>query len=675
MRCPMQAEAMAWACLLWMLRPAGFSARFARSGFCARFARSGSSGRFARSGFSGRSGGARIGWVVGVCLGVVLGASLANGQPGAPASYPVRSLTLDYVLPHPDQPPVAELMTTRVALHRTSGGYKAPQVYDTRVEVRLDALPAIPGRFFPSGLQQVSRALIEALHLHGIDGVIVTVPGIEEGSGLDLRPAGSTNLRLRIWTGRVSDVSTYADGDRWADLSAEQRIDHAEHDWMLDSSPVAAGGPNSLLDVGAIDDHARRLSRHPGRRVDAEIAPGREPGSSEVRYRVAESKPWFAYAQWSNTGTRDTTRSRPRFGFVHNQLFGIDDSLRLDYVSGNFDEVQGFFGSYEVPIAFEKRLRLIAAGSYSEYDASSVGLSFANFKGEQAEGGIDLLYEAFQWKELFVDVLGGARWVHAEVDNKLVGTKGKTDFFLPQVGVRVERETVDTTLRFGATVDFNVSGIANTSTKDIVLLGRADGDKNFARLLWGGTFSAYLEALIDRAAWADTSTPASSTLAHEGFLSFRGQHTFGQRVAPQFEMVSGGLYTVRGYNQSLVAADTVVMTTAEYRLHLPRLLYPEPLPREAPVLGSFRTAPQYVYGSPDWDLILRAFFDIAWLEDADAFDFEPDDTKMMGAGAGIELTFLRNFSARYDVGVALDRVGGRANLNSVRHYVVVSFLY
>ena len=111
-------------------------------------------------------------------------------------------------------------------------------------------------------------------------------------------------------------------------------------------------------------------------------APGREPGSSEVRYRVAESKPWFAYAHWSNTGSRDTTRSRPRFGFVHNQLFGIDDSLRIDYVSGNFDEVQGFFGSYEVPIAFEKRLRLIAAGSYSEYDASSVGLSFANFKGE-----------------------------------------------------------------------------------------------------------------------------------------------------------------------------------------------------------------------------------------------------------------------------------------------------
>jgi hemolysin activation/secretion protein len=444
---------------------------------------------------------------------------------------------------------------------------------------------------------------------------------------------------------------------------------------MLDSSPVAAGGPRSLLDVDAIDDHARQLSRHSGRRVDAEIAPGREPGSSEVRYRVAESKPWFAYAQWSNTGTKDTTRSRPRFGFVHNQLLGIDDTLRLDYVSGNFDEVHGFFGSYEVPIAFDKRLRLLAAGSYSKYDASSVGLSFANFKGRQAEGGLDLIYQVFQWKQLFVDVLGGARWVHAKVDNKLVGTTGKTDFFLPQFGVRLERDTLDTTLRFGTTVDFNLSGVADTSTKDIVLLGRANGDKNFARLLWGGTFSAYLEALIHRAAWADVSTPASSTLAHEGFLSFRGQHSFGQRVAPQFEMVSGGLYTVRGYNQSLVAADTVVMTTAEYRLHLPRLLFPEPLPREAPVLGSFRTAPQYVYGRPDWDLVLRAFFDIAWLKDADAFAFEPDGSKMMGAGAGIELSFLRNFSVRYDFGVALDRVGGRANLHSVRHYVVVSLLY
>ena len=46
----------------------------------------------------------------------------------------------------------------------------------------------------------------------GIDGVFVTVPDIEPGTGRDLRPEGQTGLRLRIWTGRIAGVTTLADG-------------------------------------------------------------------------------------------------------------------------------------------------------------------------------------------------------------------------------------------------------------------------------------------------------------------------------------------------------------------------------------------------------------------------------------------------------------------------------
>lgn len=599
----------------------------------------------------------------------------AHAQPRPPASYPVSAFVLEYVLPHPEQPPVGELLRTEVEFLETPGGYRAPQVWDPRVRVRLDALPASPGRFFPSGLTQASRGIIAELGRRGIGGVIVTVPDIEEGSGRDLRPEGETRLRLRIWTGRVADVSTMAEGDRFASLPAESRIDLPAHAWILDDSPVQAGGDRALLRIDAVNEFAMRLSRHPGRRVDAALEPGREPGTTLLRYRVAENRPWYAYAQWSNTGTVDTTKSRPRFGFVSNQVTGHDDILRVDYVSANFDDVHGFFGSYEAPLPFwSRRLRVAVSGDYTRYDASTVGLSFADFTGKQWDVGADLILQAWQRRELFVDLVAGARFTHAKVDNDLLGTDGEDDFFLPRFGVRVERDTLDSSLRFETDVDFNVSAIAGTSRKQVELLGRANGVKDFTRLRWDGSLSVYLESLLDRQAWADPSTPGSSTLAHEGYLSFRGQYTFDQRVAPQFEMVAGGLYSVRGYEQSLVAGDTVVMGTAEYRLHLPRLFYPEAAPRQLPVLGPFRAAPQYVYGRPDWDLVLRGFVDAAWVKDADRYAFEPDDT-MLGVGGGVELQLLRNFSVRYDVGVALDSVGGLADKYDVQHYVVVTLLY
>ena len=604
----------------------------------------------------------------------------AHAQPQPPGSYPVSSFVLEYVLPHPEHPPLAELLKAEVELHRTPGGYEGPQVWDPTVRVRLDALPPTPGRFFPRGLTQASRGIIAELARYGIGGVIITVPEIEEGTGRDLRPGAQTpdaqtTLRLKIWTGRAADVTTLGEGDRFAALPAESRVDMPAHAWILEDSPVQPGGDRGLLRMDAIDAYAMRLSRHPSRRVDAELSPGHESGTAMLDYRVAENRPWYAYAQWSNTGTQDTTRSRPRFGFVHDQVTGRDDILRLDYVSGNFDEVHGFFGSYEAPLPFHsRRVRVAVYGDYTKYDASTVGLSFADFEGEQWDVSVDLIWQAFQWRELFVDLVVGERWTHAKVDNNLLGTDGKDDFFLPRFGVRVERDTLESSLRFATDVDFNVSSIAGTKRSQVELLGRANGVKDFTRLRWNGTLSVYLEALLDRAAWADPSTPGSSTLAHEAFLAFRGQYTFDKRVAPQFEMVAGGLYSVRGYEQSLVAGDTVVMGTVEYRLHLPRLFYPESEPREAPLVGRFRAAPQYVFGRPDWDLILRAFFDAAWVKDAERFSFEPDDA-LLGAGGGVELQLLRNFSVRYDVGVSLDSVGGLADKYDVEHYVVVTLLY
>jgi hemolysin activation/secretion protein len=184
----------------------------------------------------------------------------------------------------------------------------------------------------------------------------------------------------------------------------------------------------------------------------------------------------------------------------------------------------------------------------------------------------------------------------------------------------------------------------------------------------------FLELLLNREAWEDPSTPESSTLAHEVALSFRGQYAFDKRLIPQVEQVLGGLYTVRGYPESVIAGDTALIGSVEYRYHVPRALEIEPEPRE--LFGeTFRTAPQYVYGHPDWDLILKGFVDIGRSIISDPFSFEDDET-LIGAGIGVELLYRRNLNVRLDWGFALEDLDSRdVNSGSNRLHLVATILF
>jgi hemolysin activation/secretion protein len=184
----------------------------------------------------------------------------------------------------------------------------------------------------------------------------------------------------------------------------------------------------------------------------------------------------------------------------------------------------------------------------------------------------------------------------------------------------------------------------------------------------------YLEPVLNREAWEDPSTPESSTLAHELFLHFRGQWAFDYRLIPQVQQVMGGLYTVRGYPQSVVAGDTALIGTVEYRYHLPRALDLQKEPGE--LFGeTFRAAPQYVYGTPDWDLILKGFLDVGQTIVSQPFSFEDDHT-LIGAGVGLEFLYRRNLNVRLDWGFVLEELDGRdVNSGSNRLHVVATILF
>lgn len=589
----------------------------------------------------------------------------AAQHPGAvPQSYPVSAFVIEYPLPHPDLPPVESLLDLEVEMRVTrGGGLMQPHPSTQNIRFRLGSVPP-DTRIWDTGLLYVNSQILAEFERRGIGGVLITLPDLEDRTGRDLRPPGEHRLRVRIWTGRVENIATIADGDRFPG-TVEERTNRPEHRFVRDDSPVRAGGEHSLVYRDEIDDYTRRLSRYPGRRVDAVLEPGDTPGATRLTYHVAEQKPWLAYAQVGNYGTDATTKWRERFGFSHNQLTGRDDVLQLDYVTGNFDDVHSGFGSYEAPIWKWDRLRLRGYGSYSEYDASEVGVTRLDFSGTQWEAGARLTANLWQWHALFVDAYAGARWRNVTVKNKFVIQTGdaEDDFFLPEVGFAASYEALWSRLDLEAGYEANVGSFADTgdskhlagggSIRDLDSLGRIDPDRDFALFRWVASFSFYLEPIVyARRGWGDPGS-SHSTLAHEVVISTRGQYSFEDRLVPQFQQVAGGMFTVRGYEQSVVAGDSAVIGTIEYRYHLARTLDPGGEAIELPVIGRFQARPRTVFSHADWDLILKAFMDGAetWYARADDPLVRAAESRedLFSVGIGTELQLLRYVRAGVDL--------------------------
>lgn len=614
----------------------------------------------------------------------VAAADLPEAEEADGVRYPVGQVIIEYDDDHPDLPDLSKVMDTPVTFTEVVDGYVAPRPEaPSNRTLRVAELPTLDKQaMYGSAIRHLNQELVAAFNDMGYIGIYVAPhPQDINQQGEDVRPETQTALRTLVQSGVVSDIRTIAAGDR---IPLEDRIDHPKHERVRDLSPVKPGGEGESTDLlrrDQLDRYVYWLNRHPGRRADVAVAPGEAPGTIALDLLVTESKPWMVYAQLSNTGTEQTSEWRERFGFIHNQLTNNDDILAIDYITADFDSAHTVIGSYEAPLFGAKRLRWTVEGNYSEFTASDVGFADQQFEGESWSAGGGLIWNFWQKDEAFLDLTAGARWQHVEVNDETINQEGDDDFFLPYVGLRYERIQQTQTSLGELQFEWNVPGVAGTEADELEKLGRLDADEDGMRLTWSLVHSFYLEPLLWRQAWEDPETWRSSTLAHEIWLNFRGQYSFDTRLNPQRQRTVGGLYSVRGYEESLVAGDDAYIFTAEYRFHLPRIFAPSQDPGSLLWDQSFRWRPQYVYQRPDWDLVFRGFFDYAQTDHSDVDDvsvFE-EDQSLMAAGAGVELQIKRNLSLRLDWGYVLEDVEQfgtvRASEGDNRFHFVGTILY
>ncbi len=595
-------------------------------------------------------------------------------------AYPVSELRFEYALAHPDLPPVDVYEQIEVLLVRTSEGYIGPIDGAPTVALRLGELDGShTAIFYGSAIAAITRGVRDYLeNEHGLIGQLVTPMATEinfEGDRGDLRPPGETHLTIQIWRAIIGETRTLGYGRRHGpeDETIEQgsRINHLKHRLVLERSPVREG---DLLNRERIDRRVHFLNRSPSRRVDVGIGPTGQAGEVVVDYMITEPKPWLIYGQVSNTGTQSTDDWVYRLGLIHNQLSGRDDVLQFDYTTAGFGDSHALFASYERPFGSNERVRWKVYGGWNEYTASDVGFVGFDFKGEGYQAGGEVAWNVWQDGAAFLDLVGGARYQHVSVNNELAFTMGSSGFLLPYVGVRGERVTPVHSLLAELMLETNLSGVSDSN--DLVTLGRTGVTDDFSVLRGQVSYSFFLEPLLNPAGFEGRKSRDEMTLAHEVWLSARGQTTFGERVVPNFQQTAGGFYTVRGYDESLAVGDDVIIATAEYRFHLGRAL-PEGAELDSLFGRPFRSRRSQPYGSADWDVVLRAFIDAAATHNNKKPSFERNET-LVGAGVGIAGRLKNNLSARVDVGWALQDAGpmtNRTEAGDLRVHFVASFTF
>jgi hemolysin activation/secretion protein len=582
-------------------------------------------------------------------------------------AYRVSRLRFEYALPHDDLPGVETFAEVVVPLTPVTGGYVGP-VAGAEVEpVRLGSFDGTrTAVLYGSAVAAVNEAV--RLHLeraHGLMGHLVTPSGEEidfETTREDLREPGNTTLSVLIWRAAVGEVRTVGYGQKWDryrkqgqegeeefERAGEVNHDNRVHTRIRERSPVQAG---DVLRRPELDRFVYHLNRHPGRRVDVSLAPTGDPGDVVLDYMVTEAKDWLVYANVANTGTPSTDDWVYRFGYINNQLTDRDDILQIDYITAGFDESHTVLGSYDFRISPSGRTRARVYGRWNQYTAGDVGLGFDDFEGSGWEAGGEVAHNFYQRGPFFLDLVGGARYEHIEVENDSLLIDGEGDFLIPYVGLRAVRNTALSSLYADLSFDFGFA----LDTQSVEALGRTNVDEDWTALRGSASYSFFLEPLLNPAGFRGEKTPDQMTLAHEIYLGGRGQYAFGNRLIPNYQQVAGGFYTVRGYDESVAVGDDVIIGTAEYRYHLGKAgaqgtelksLFGRP----------FRSARTEPYGSADWDLILRGFADAARVLNNDRDAASETDATLVGVGVGVELRLKNNVTVRADYGIALTGVG------------------
>ncbi len=316
-------------------------------------------------------------------------------------------------------------------------------------------------------------------------------------------------------------------------------------------SPVKPGQP---INQKKLDDYLNLLNLNPDRYVTATVSKGEpntgEPNTLKVGYNIYEVSPWHFFLQVDNSGTKDQ-RWAPRIGLINTNLTGRDDTFTA-VLQAPLDEPSkhrySAFMSYDVPM-FSPRLRLNVYAGRSEFNVN--GGQGIDFLGNGTVVGSNLTYNIYQHNNWFFDIFTGLSYEETHVTASQFPSALGSDVRMQlwHMGLKVHKTDDMSKTNINLERVQRIGGSGQDAYWDVATAtgARVNSEKNF----WIWNFSATRYQYLD----------AAKVHRILGSFSYIRPNT---RLIPAKMTTFGGMYTVRGYDESAIVADGGILASVQY---------------------------------------------------------------------------------------------------------------
>ena len=295
-----------------------------------------------------------------------------------------------------------------------------------------------------------------------------------------------------------------------------------------------------------------------------------------------QQEEWLFSIELNNAGD-DGAEYRQLLSLSKIQLFSTEDMLLVDVETDSLEHYRSLSWFYDTGGVFELGF----------FDSESMGLVAIEWQGSYAQSRLDnditsdtiddiswetsvytiFLLNDFQWGL-------GVRWQAIDIGMEPFFSDGsESQFFLPGITFRWLMESKAGIGEARLFYERNLASIANTESVTL----SADICVNFFVAGIGGcpkklASIAEVDVGVDfqllRAEYEYTLGIDTFNIGyfeqsrHRLRIRGSGQMSFGDALLPQFQQGLGGLYSVRGYGEQLLAGDNTLALTAEYRVQL-----------------------------------------------------------------------------------------------------------
>jgi hemolysin activation/secretion protein len=418
-------------------------------------------------------------------------------------------------------------------------------LYDFRTLCDIIDNPGQPRKISARTIRGLTQCILSIYRNKGYSGIFVSVPP-EAVSGGQLRDG---ILLIKVTEAQVASVtaSYFTPGNK----KVEPEEGYLKESFLKKWTPTKVGEVGKQKEL---EDYINLLNLNPDRHVTAKVSRGAEPNTLAVGYNVYEANPWHWFAQIDNAGTKDRQYA-PRVGLINTNLFGVDDKLTIFHQAKwdkDFFDNYSLYGSYDIPV-MGPELRLRAFAAYSKFNVD--GGAGIGFLGHGWLYGGELRYNVLQKDDWFLDLRSSLSYEESKVSSSIFSSilGSEVHMLLWGMGVDLYKRTdmTNTTISFDRVQNIGGSGQDAFWDKATLTGARTNAEKDFSIYTTSLNHSRYL----------DTDKIQRLSGSFQWIIPT-------ERLAPAKMTTFGGMYTVRGYEESGIVADGGILASAQYEFDL-----------------------------------------------------------------------------------------------------------